>query len=338
MKSKFIFKIFFWGLMTQTIFFIDPAMAAVNENFARITAKSGLNLRNSHNKTSKVVLLLPADARVRILETAKAEESIDGKNGHWAKVRWVNNTGWVFDAFLEKTKAGDAVADFTLFLEKNNIKDEFQAIDAALKEYRAILHKNKNAAYVLYRTLKQFIQPKQNILSEKYSGRLPKYGSTNDYEKDPLIKKLDAYGLQVYMEEGEYFFYINDSFYLNDAAINIPGMKEYSSLRNLYGIWAECGVSVPWEEIRSRIITVENFMNKYPAFPESRELNEVADRLLSPYLAGGECTPLCVNGQIEPFIKDSYEMFLKENKKSKYYLKIKNHYENLKKKEFKCGE
>lgn len=69
------------------------------------TAKSGLRLRDKPTtKDSKVIGLIPYGERVDLLEETGNEMKIDGANGKWSKVKWLNKTGYAFGGFLSGNK------------------------------------------------------------------------------------------------------------------------------------------------------------------------------------------------------------------------------------------
>jgi len=65
-----------------------------------IAAKSGLNLRSSPNKSSKVISLILFGAKVTINKSEGDEIFLDGRYGKWVNVKYGNSTGWVFSGFL----------------------------------------------------------------------------------------------------------------------------------------------------------------------------------------------------------------------------------------------
>ena len=68
---------------------------------ARVAAKSGLFQRSGPGKSFPQVRKIPFAAKVVILEQGPPD-TIEDVSGHWVKVSFLNNVGWVFDGFLSK--------------------------------------------------------------------------------------------------------------------------------------------------------------------------------------------------------------------------------------------
>lgn len=65
-----------------------------------VTAAGGLNMRNAPSAAAQVVVLIPENAEVTVLERAEDEVEISGRRGKWTKVRFGSKQGWVFGGFL----------------------------------------------------------------------------------------------------------------------------------------------------------------------------------------------------------------------------------------------
>lgn len=74
-----------------------------------VSAASGLRLRSAPNMESERIALIPLNSRVQVLERGAEETIIDGQRGHWMRVQFNSQKGWVFGAFLSEAPA-DVVA------------------------------------------------------------------------------------------------------------------------------------------------------------------------------------------------------------------------------------
>lgn len=83
-----------------------------------VTAKSGLLIRADSNTNASKLGLAPYGSQVHALEQSNRIMSIQGKTGHWTKVKFADTTGWSFGGFLaanpppamgEKTKMSKAM-------------------------------------------------------------------------------------------------------------------------------------------------------------------------------------------------------------------------------------
>ncbi|MBL8021174.1 MAG: SH3 domain-containing protein [Leptospirales bacterium] len=69
-----------------------------------VMAAGGLNMRNEPNVGAQVVLLIPENAEVTVLERTGEEVEIGGKRGKWTKVSFGSQRGWVFGGFLAASR------------------------------------------------------------------------------------------------------------------------------------------------------------------------------------------------------------------------------------------
>lgn len=69
----------------------------------RVVAESGLTLRQAPNLKAKVLGYAPFDATLEACEQTFGALRIEGINGHWRKVRFQEQAGFMYDGFLEIT-------------------------------------------------------------------------------------------------------------------------------------------------------------------------------------------------------------------------------------------
>lgn len=67
---------------------------------ATVSAKSGLTLRATPKKDGKQVTLIPTSEKVSIIDKNGPQETIEGKSGNWYKVKYKDQEGYVFSAYL----------------------------------------------------------------------------------------------------------------------------------------------------------------------------------------------------------------------------------------------
>ncbi len=98
---------------------------------------------------------------------------------------------------------------------------------------------------------------------------------------------------------------------------------------------------ISWDDLRKRVIAWESFMKKYPDFPLQNEISATIVIYLRVLLTGLD------NARIDNWPRDRilkkdvklvYEVFLKENKESKYFELVKGYYDILKKNKFRTGK
>ncbi|RCK78090.1 MAG: hypothetical protein OZSIB_1866 [Candidatus Ozemobacter sibiricus] len=75
-----------------------------------IEAPSGLFLRARPTRTARSLTRIPHGETVEILDRHGPAETIEGKTDRWYKVRWHQDTGWVFGGFVRPAGAAGKTA------------------------------------------------------------------------------------------------------------------------------------------------------------------------------------------------------------------------------------
>ena len=86
----------------------DSLTGVVNdykERFGQTTAtvavdNTTLNMRSEPNLKSKVVLKIPTNSSVTVLEYDLQETYIDGSKGRWCRINYAGTIGWVWGNYL----------------------------------------------------------------------------------------------------------------------------------------------------------------------------------------------------------------------------------------------
>jgi len=68
---------------------------------ARVIATKGLNLRDQPSSSGTVLLTVPYNETVGIIDKNSNSETISGKTGAWYKVDYEGTTGWLWSGYLE---------------------------------------------------------------------------------------------------------------------------------------------------------------------------------------------------------------------------------------------
>lgn len=69
---------------------------------ARVIASKGVNLRDLPNSIGTILLTIPKDEIVGILDKDFESETIFGQTADWYKVDYRGTTGWVWSGYLEE--------------------------------------------------------------------------------------------------------------------------------------------------------------------------------------------------------------------------------------------
>ena len=75
-----------------------------SSEFAFISAKAGLNMRQKPKANALKVATVPYRTKVKVMETDKVTVKIGSVSGQWKRINWNNLKGWVFGAYLSKEK------------------------------------------------------------------------------------------------------------------------------------------------------------------------------------------------------------------------------------------
>lgn len=78
---------------------------------ARIISTKGLNLRNRPNSTATVLLTVPHNERVLILDMDGISETVSGKTANWYKVDYNGTIGWVWSGYLKIDKDNQGMSE-----------------------------------------------------------------------------------------------------------------------------------------------------------------------------------------------------------------------------------
>lgn len=163
-----------------------------------------------------------------------------------------------------------------------------------------------------------------------------KYGATLDELRD--YRKC---GVWFYWGEGDWFAG-EDAAYLAAAGAFLKGdLRDFLNFRMETAkarVAHDAALVIAWDELRRRIIGLENFANAHPKLPETdAEIRHELRHLTIWYLCGIGNTPAYSregSHTIVPELRASYERFLAENRDSSLYPVVAKVYDLLKKHNF----
>jgi hypothetical protein len=76
---------------------------------AYVNAEEGLMLKELPSKKSNKILVIPNNSEIEILDQSIKTDQINDKKGYWVKARYMNNVGFLFDAYLSVKQRSDLV-------------------------------------------------------------------------------------------------------------------------------------------------------------------------------------------------------------------------------------
>lgn len=88
-----------------------------------IKAKSGLRMRKEPELDAELILSIPFNKRVEIIEERDEGFIIDGVYGNWTRVSYDNTLGWVFGGFLSlKPEQEEEIIDMSYVIAKSGLR------------------------------------------------------------------------------------------------------------------------------------------------------------------------------------------------------------------------
>ncbi len=162
-------------------------------------------------------------------------------------------------------------------------------------------------------------------------------------DKDPYFltaqKAAESYGLQLVQLEGDYYP-VTDSNYLvkTFAKLVSPTIRAYLTfMKKNENIVDDAALMVSRDELREIIILGDTVIKKFPQSDVASLIKTKINHLLYFYILGIDNSLAYErpSKKIQPELKNSLNIFLKENKDSTYYPLIKYVYEYLQKNNFK---
>ncbi len=315
------------------LFFSVPLNSKI-QKVAYVNAVSGLNVRSGpgikHNKITTIYF----NSKVIILEYSKDKVKIEKITAPWAKIKYNRYSGWVFSGFLSN-KILNETETFQIELSKLDPAN-LDSISKSILIYKKMFN-NKQNQKEQDRVYKNWIKFHNNVM-ENISKDL-------GYEiKD--VNKYRKYGFLIYYTEGTPYLSTDLNFYLkefsNFLSKSIVDFLRIRAKEKKEGFSDDAMLVIAWDAIRKRIIIWEKYINDYPNSYYNSWINKLIKHYFEVYLSGIDNSPLYEqtkyyqksNLKLSKSIKESYEAFIKKNKKSRYYSIVKNYYNLLKKNNF----
>ncbi|MCL1865312.1 MAG: SH3 domain-containing protein [Spirochaetes bacterium] len=129
MKKKILFNSIF--VLSCVLFLSTHIINGAETDQSKdkyVAAKSGLNLRSTPDKSSKIITLIPFGTKVTIEKSDGKEIFLDGRYGKWVNVKYDNKTGWVFSGFLCDFKPDTVIKHVADFYRKKNSNSDNEYI------------------------------------------------------------------------------------------------------------------------------------------------------------------------------------------------------------------
>lgn len=184
------------------------------------------------------------------------------------------------------------------------------------------------------------------LLMDKIDGSLfSKYrvnlSKSNDADIITLSKYLDENGMAMGFSEGDLYLFFNYQYLYRHLKGVVPNsINEYFLIESDFQkeeISEDGALIIHWDKLRLRIIRLEEYLAKISKL-NCGYIERDAERTLTSYIriyfSGLENdTDIC---RMIDEARMSYKLFLKENRRSRYYPVVKAFYADLKRNNFKC--
>jgi len=147
----FLTIIFFYGNLMA----VEPPV-----NNRKVYAFSGLKLRVSPGLDSEVLTVIPYGESVQLLEKTELHESIEWMSGHWVKVQYGIESGYIFDGFISdlpvpqhgfELSKNDLDLTYPLIAWSEHHFDELLEGDTINYDFSEVLHQNLEHGHTLTR-------------------------------------------------------------------------------------------------------------------------------------------------------------------------------------------
>jgi|GEM_PF-7040157 len=89
-----------------------------NKEYMYVNVRSGLNMRSEPSLNSNIITAIPYKEKLEIINKDGPVDIIDNQPGNWFMIKFENQTGWVFNAFLSK------LSDNSIIYGKYKLKND----------------------------------------------------------------------------------------------------------------------------------------------------------------------------------------------------------------------
>lgn len=311
---------------------------SAEETFYRVNAENWLYLRSEPNQKAGIERMLAKDSLLRLVNSSEPIITLNKKKGRWVEVEYFATKGWVFDFYLSKSKADDPLILFNSFLKKLD-SNKISSIPTAKDEYLKKFSKTSKDAENGFRLFQEFIIEVMRTVDSQYHDKLMENYADSSNQS---LKELKSHGIDASFCEGDVELIEDLSYYLVMLkSFNFPLKKSIEISSDSGGSYAcDAGIHIPWDEMRKRITRIESFLKKAPRSPENNILEGILRNLMTNYVNGMDNTPICdfETKIVLDEILQSYNLFEKENKTSKYYPFFKKYLGMLKANKNVCND
>jgi hypothetical protein len=227
----------------------------------------------------------------------------------------------------------NVVEEFKIFLKSLSSKD-FHSSGIALQKLKELKGDNKLVNDNLCR---EYIKLYNEI---QYS---QEFFDTEQYKDKGSILKENGY-IELNTPGGEWGITHQPEFLVETfSEIVSDGFKKYLEIENKFmnePTSIDGYMAIPWNELSSRIINCEKFLEKHMDYPEAERVKRIMDIYIKEYTtsSGMMLQFLFKEMILTPEAQNSYENFISSYPHSHYYKLIKGYYEILENNDFMLND
>lgn len=229
------------------------------------------------------------------------------------------------------------LTEFKKYADKLD-KTKIESVESLTNKYREItINQSKKCTSKLFGEFWSYYYQ----FMESYEKKTLRNTAPSENSLKKIKKEINKVGWKIYAEEGALWIDENGSWFIENFGNSLTDdWKKFLQQRKKEkneGFEVDAVMLIPWDELRLRIIYWEDFLKKYPSFQEKSTI----ERYLSlyyfpPYLGGMDNTRIydLQTKKVDKDLIESYENFIKINKKSEYHKIVEGQYNILKKNSF----
>jgi hypothetical protein len=231
---------------------------------------------------------------------------------------------------------------------KNLIKTDLSSISKAFDKYKASFTtapvEFRDSAFTEFRNLFYNVI---NNYSDIFWNNADLVKKLNEKQNDdPAVKEfknsLENNGLRLSITEGSYYIDEKPDYLINNFKSFVsPGVYEFLNLRSKelqQGFSEDAKLLITFRELGSRIITWQNYLNKYPASPLQAEAKFSFRLYLNTFLTGLDNSPVAADDVLLPEMKQVYSEFISKNQDTESGKIVGKFYNILTKNNFRLTE
>jgi len=255
---------------------------------------------------------------------------------------------WICTGCGRKNNSPDAALMQYREYSKNLAKTDLSSISKALNKYKELFTTApltfRDSAFTEFRNLFYNVI---NNYSDSFWNNADLMKKVNEKQNDdPVVKdfksSLENNGLRLSITEGSYYIDEKPDFLINNFKIFVsPGVNEFLKIRShelKEGFSEDAVLIITFRELGNRIITWQNYLNKYPASPLLAEAKFSYHLYLNTFLSGLDNSPIAKDDILLPEIKQVYLEFISKNKDNESGKIVEKFYDVLSKNNFRLTE